>query len=181
MQCDEEDDGCGGICPDECPLYTRGPPMKWNAAKNWCEERGATLATIKNKEEQHIAEQTCGGVNCWIGLTDQVVEGDWRWVDNTPLQEEETYWNPGEPNNWQAPEDCAIIWEDGLNIMKIPEKGKWADANCGWPIYTLCRNPQEDDNMQAEQLPALPELKVLNELVSEDRILRDIGHHDNHN
>merc|ERR1719423_202095 len=38
-----------------------------------------------------------GGKPAWIGLSDEVAEGSWQWMDGTPLDFE--YWLPGFPND----------------------------------------------------------------------------------
>ena len=43
----------------------------------------------------------------WIGLTDSVNEGDWKWADGTALTGFMN-WFPNEPNNWKD-QDCGAI------------------------------------------------------------------------
>lgn len=142
-QCNGASDGCGGTCMNECPTYSRGPALKWGAAKHWCEMLGTKLATIETLEQQGEAMEACGGVNCWIGATDMYVEGHWIWInDEKYIDPEEAYWAPGEPNNWNGAEDCACLYNDGLGILPVMKPGYWADANCGTPMYALCENTQ---------------------------------------
>ncbi|CDR06990.1 unnamed protein product [Oncorhynchus mykiss] len=59
----------------------------WKESREDCLERGADLVIINNNKEQEflfILNHTTA-VPVWIGLTDSVTEGTWRWVDNTPL------------------------------------------------------------------------------------------------
>merc|ERR1719456_1043822 len=156
-QCGGADDGCGGTCNNECPLYSKGPVMKWHAAKHYCDSLGTKLATIETLEEQGKAMQACGGVNCWIGATDEIVEGHWIWqADEKYVDAENAYWAPGEPNNWGGAEDCACLYNDGLGILPVLKPGYWADANCGTPMYALCKNSDKRDDYQ--QKPKLREL-----------------------
>merc|ERR1711988_618366 len=42
----------------------------FNAAKSYCEEKGTTLALIKDGESQQKAAAACGKHTCWIGLVE---------------------------------------------------------------------------------------------------------------
>uniref|UniRef100_A0AAZ3RS14 C-type lectin domain-containing protein n=1 Tax=Oncorhynchus tshawytscha TaxID=74940 RepID=A0AAZ3RS14_ONCTS len=55
----------------------------WKESREDCRERGADLVIVNSDMEQ----QFLLGLNkgAWIGLTDSVTEGTWRWVDDTPL------------------------------------------------------------------------------------------------
>uniref|UniRef100_A0A8C7PF81 C-type lectin domain-containing protein n=1 Tax=Oncorhynchus mykiss TaxID=8022 RepID=A0A8C7PF81_ONCMY len=48
----------------------------WKESRQDCLERGADLVIIDGRKEQK---------RVWIGLTDSVIEGTWKWVDGTPL------------------------------------------------------------------------------------------------
>jgi hypothetical protein len=62
--------------------------------------------------------------NLWIGGTDSVAEGEFRWIDdnNTIISAGYTNYNTGEPNN-AGDEDC----------LEIAPTGKWNDGNCTVP------------------------------------------------
>ena len=61
----------------------------------------------------------------WVGLSDEVSEGDFRWRDGSP----HTFsgWSPGQPDNGNN-EDCVYIWGD--NLMN--------DAPCTLPYSFIC-------------------------------------------
>jgi hypothetical protein len=69
----------------------------------------------------------------WMGFSDEVVEGEWRWIDGTlgiwqdpddfsnPIQTAYTNWESAEPNDHATGEDAAEHrsngrWNDG-NVM----------------------------------------------------------------
>ncbi|XP_053869145.1 CD209 antigen-like protein C [Malaclemys terrapin pileata] len=63
----------------------------------------------------------------WLGLSDSAKEGEWRWLDGSPLSVR--FWGPGEPNNLGAHgEDCVILRFNG----------KWNDAICSLTHYWIC-------------------------------------------
>ena len=67
----------------------------WTTARTNCSNMGGHLVTITSSGEQSFIYNLWP--SGWIGLTDEVTEGTWRWVTG------ETYsysnWNSGEPNN----------------------------------------------------------------------------------
>ena len=54
-----------------------------------------------------------------MGLTDEMVEGYWRWTSTGSLANF-TNWHPGQPDNYGSGEDCVYFsasmgndWDDG--------------------------------------------------------------------
>ncbi|KAM4539501.1 uncharacterized protein PAE49_020326 isoform 4-T5 [Odontesthes bonariensis] len=64
----------------------------WSDSRKLCQERGADLVIINSKEEQEFVRKLNGYGESWIGL--QVSEGDWKWVDGSPLTEQ--FWETGQ-------------------------------------------------------------------------------------
>ena len=92
----------------------------WSAAKAACENMGGHLVTITSAaENSFIFNLWPSG---WIGLTDEVTEGQWRWVTG------ETYsyssWNSGEPNNAGNEDYVQFVgsgrWNDLPNNQNLP-------------------------------------------------------------
>ncbi|XP_064871431.1 C-type lectin domain family 10 member A-like isoform X2 [Oncorhynchus nerka] len=86
----------------------------WKESRKDCLERGADLVIINSDKEQEFLFNLNKGV--WIGLTDSVTEGTWRWVDRTPLTTPR-YWSPNQPDNGDGKpeygeEDCVHIHEE---------------------------------------------------------------------
>lgn len=52
----------------------------WNEAKTYCEKLGGYLATVTSNAENDMVYGLAGKSNTWIGLSDSVKEGYFRWV-----------------------------------------------------------------------------------------------------
>ncbi|KAJ7990080.1 hypothetical protein DPEC_G00296580 [Dallia pectoralis] len=109
--------------------YFTSPDYKnWTASRQDCLDRGADLVIINSREEQafikalnHIA---------WIGLTENEVEGTWRWVDGTLLTT--SYWKEHEPNGGTN-ENCTEI--TGFHNDPILA---WNDLLCDSMLHWIC-------------------------------------------
>ncbi|XP_062430464.1 C-type lectin domain family 4 member F-like [Rhea pennata] len=55
----------------------------WEDSEAFCTAVKAHLASISSAEEQEYIAGQAGNLQYWIGLTDRVKEGTWRWVDGT--------------------------------------------------------------------------------------------------
>nr|KAF6373268.1 C-type lectin domain family 4 member E [Pipistrellus kuhlii] len=74
----------------------------------------------------------------YIGLTDRVVDGQWKWIDGTPLKESLSFWDEGEPNNLVTVEDCATIRDS-----KNPRQN-WNDVACFLYMFRICEMPAKN-------------------------------------
>lgn len=75
--------------------YRSTSSMTWTNARTACANMGGHLVTITSAAENTFVFNTWP--SGWIGFTDEVVEGQWKWVTNEAVTY--TNWNGGEPNN----------------------------------------------------------------------------------
>jgi len=75
--------------------YRSTGSMTWTDARQACINMGGHLVTVTTAAENNFIFNLWP--SGWIGLTDEVSEGTWRWVTGEPY----TWgnWNWGEPNN----------------------------------------------------------------------------------
>jgi hypothetical protein len=92
--------------------YRSTGSMTWTNAKQACINMGGHLVTSTTLAENNFLFGLWP--NGWIGLTDEVVEGTWRWVTGEPFTW--ANWNGGEPNN-----------SNNEDYIQFVGGGKWND------------------------------------------------------
>ena len=102
-------------------LFANG--RSWHESKSRCEDMGGRLVQVRSREENEFVTKLAKDANLdgvWIGGTDQANEGQWKWVDGSPL----TYTNwsrvGNQPNNKNGVEHY-------LMIMIALDTGQWCD------------------------------------------------------
>ena len=92
----------------------------WTDARTACTNMGGHLVTVTTSaENSFIFGLWPSG---WIGLTDEITEGTWRWVTGETYSY--TSWNPGEPNNAGNEDYVQFVgggkWNDLPNNYALP-------------------------------------------------------------
>ncbi|XP_071264011.1 C-type lectin domain family 4 member M-like isoform X2 [Salvelinus alpinus] len=102
----------------------------WKESRQDCLKRGADLVIINSDKEQTFLFNLKKRV--WIGLTDSVKEGTWKWVDGTPLTTR--YWNDKQPDSEDpsGEEDCVEIHKDWTPLKA------WNDMSCDRKLNWIC-------------------------------------------
>uniref|UniRef100_A0A8C7SRW0 Uncharacterized protein n=1 Tax=Oncorhynchus mykiss TaxID=8022 RepID=A0A8C7SRW0_ONCMY len=113
-----------------CSCYYLSTERKsWKESRQDCLERGADLVIINSEEEQTFINGFESVTFAWIGLTDSVTEGTWKWVDGTPLTTPR-YWWSGEPDGWTDQNCVEIYMSSG--------QGVWRDYDCTFSQQWIC-------------------------------------------
>ena len=104
----------------------------WKDAEKVCEDMGGHLACIndggENEYIRSIIQQVSPNGYTAIGFTDEVNEGEWRWINGQPVTY--TRWDREEPNNGYGCQNYAYMYDDGTW-----DDGKGDGANyytCEW-------------------------------------------------
>jgi len=108
--------------------YKTPSKMLWTEANMTCVGLGVELASIHSLLESTFLFNLCGDDNdCWIGLTDEQVEGNWEWTDGSHLDYEN--WDSGQPNNYWGQEYVAFDHR---------RRGQWDDKGKTHQAYGIC-------------------------------------------
>jgi Ca2+-binding RTX toxin-like protein len=90
----------------------------WTQAQAQAVSLGGNLVTVNDAAENQFLVNTFGGTEgLWIGLTDEVTEGTFKWANGEAVTY--TNWSPGNPDNG-GNQDYAWI--------NFQNPGKWDDA-----------------------------------------------------
>uniref|UniRef100_A0A8C5VDP7 Fc epsilon receptor II n=1 Tax=Microcebus murinus TaxID=30608 RepID=A0A8C5VDP7_MICMU len=137
-------------CPEEwvhfqqkCYYFGEGA-KKWLHAQYACEDVGGRLASIHGAEEQDFLSKRASWKGSWIGLQDLDREGQFTWMDGTPM--DYSNWSPGEPNNQAQGEDCVMMrgsgqWNDAACHSKLDAWVCDRLATCGPPTTSTPEGP----------------------------------------
>ncbi|MBN3301711.1 PGCA protein, partial [Amia calva] len=105
--------------------YIPSRPLRSSSA------RRLTLPPLHDYLQQEAKKLGGFDYHYWIGLSDLKTEGDWRWVDNTPVNL--TYWADTEPDNHLSGglhgEDCAVL---------NSHTRSWHDVPCEFLYPAIC-------------------------------------------
>ncbi|XP_028616945.1 C-type lectin domain family 4 member A-like [Grammomys surdaster] len=142
LECTKRDslleDKVWSCCPKDwkpfgshCYFTSTDLVASWNESEVNCSYMGAHLVVIHSQEEQDFIT---GILNThaayFIGLADPGHQ-QWQWVDQTPYNDNATFWHEGEPSS--DTEQCAIVhhrWSTGWG---------WSDIPCSDKQNSVCQ------------------------------------------
>jgi len=103
----------------------------WTRANTLATLSGGRLAILNTFRKSNIPARA---KTLWIGATDTGVEGTWRWVDGSLLNDGYTNWNSGEPNN-VGNEDYAFSYGNlNGNSYRVNQWNDIRNAVLGAPL-----------------------------------------------
>lgn len=109
----------------------------WLDAKSNCAAMGGHLVTVTTSGENSFLYNLWP--SGWIGLTDEVTEGTWKWVTGETYSY--TSWNPGEPNNSGNEDYVQFVgggkWNDLPNGYSLPYviEFEYIVTTSSWTLY----------------------------------------------
>lgn len=113
--------------------YVSTTKKTWQSSQRECWNQEADLVIINSREEEQFTRTF--KTKAWIGLTDIIREGSWKWVDGTSLIR--SYWRFGAPNRFYGRiKDCAEIYN-------FNSERSWNDAECSNENYWICEKKIE--------------------------------------
>ncbi|MBC7771879.1 MAG: hypothetical protein H7210_05250 [Pyrinomonadaceae bacterium] len=100
----------------------------WTQAEAAAIALGGHLVSVNDAAENEFVRSNFASESCWLGLSDQTVEGTFRWADQSTVSY--TNWYPFEPNN-DGNEDFVHMYPDGswndisaanarLSVVEVP-------------------------------------------------------------
>jgi len=117
--------------------YRSTGTANWQTAKSNCVNMGGHLVTITSSGEQSFIFNLWP--SGWIGLTDEVSEGTWRWVTGETYSY--TNWNSGEPNNSGNEDYVQFVgggrWNDlnGTSSLAYVLEFEYLVTTSSWTLY----------------------------------------------
>ncbi|XP_077371345.1 macrophage mannose receptor 1-like [Festucalex cinctus] len=146
---------CGGApgwrtYRDDCFYFSR-ETTQWEVAEDTCLSMGAHLASIRDDSEQSWLTSQIGQQDFWIGLTDQIREGEWKWTDGSPYDHSLSNWNTptDEPNNNGGNENCGQMAGSWAS-------GHWNDLTCSTKLKYICKRANSETQCPPPTCPDPP-------------------------
>lgn len=131
--------GCLAVLGTNSTYYFCDTPERdWDSARAHCMTLLGDLVIVNDMEEHlFLTNHLAGTARRWIGLSDNASEGQFVWVDNSPLTGDLKLWAQAEPDNADAdimgPANCVGM-ADGFF-------GAWRDEACSDLHGTICEAP----------------------------------------
>lgn len=124
----------------------------WAAARAGCDGLGSQLAKIISASEMSSvvslldASSLANEFRVWIGASDSMVEGDFRWVDGTSITY--TDWGIAQPVD-KGNEDC-------IALKNFAGEWKWEDTGCDFTAAGYVCSPPSPPHPPTSPLPPAP-------------------------
>ena len=126
----------------EGPMYEFFPhKLTWQAAENYCNERGGHLASVTSDLEMGAVFSTVATtddlylINVWLGAGKNETTGKWAWIDGNEWVYDDWY----EWNAFEIYDNCLMSHLDAYTF-----EGTWRSDNCDTSNEFICEfHPDE--------------------------------------
>ncbi|CAH4032974.1 unnamed protein product [Pieris brassicae] len=148
---------------DFCVSAIRDIKKSWKQAEAECVKLGGHLASLANEDQQQILDQLLSHAPgsheddiYWIGATDSVHEGEFRWSDGLPFSY--AHWFPGWRKHTSQPNDDGTSGQDCVEVRRaMPPRPAhptflWNDRSCREHNYFVCERPGANDPYRASYI-----------------------------
>ncbi|XP_060589914.1 perlucin-like [Ruditapes philippinarum] len=108
--------------------------------QTFCSHYSAHLVTKETAEEGTFIKSYLTDLKDpyhWIGLTDEIIEGEWKWQSNDSTSNY-TDWYPGQPDGLKGA-NCACIFGNRCY--------QWLDVPCTSKYRPLCEIPSNGETI----------------------------------
>lgn len=118
----------------------------WHAARDKCKELGGQLVTVPDAGTwEFVKGLSLPTVWVWLGATDEVTEGAWKWVDGQNI--DFRGWPSGRPDNTGGNENYAAYKSSG-SWNDVPKTGVMGSNQvvgfiCEWKFSAKAPRPVE--------------------------------------
>ena len=102
--------------------------MNWDDGRSYCQAFNMDLAILDTDERWNVAQKETDGTTdvYFVGASDLHVRGDWRWLNNQPVDANK--WRRNEPSG--GSERCAAFY--------TTRNAKLNDVRCQRLFYIIC-------------------------------------------
>ncbi|XP_061171069.1 macrophage mannose receptor 1-like [Saccostrea echinata] len=119
-----------------CYLFAKDITYDWVESGHFCSLFGASLASIETEMENNFIRQHLLNigrpVDFWVGGTDIVTEGDWKWITSQkPVMYSD--WYPGKPSDFHHNVNCLELLHN--------YQYHWNDQDCHVVNHFICEMP----------------------------------------
>ncbi|CAH1797957.1 unnamed protein product [Owenia fusiformis] len=129
-----------GFYPGSCYFRNATRKMNWTSAREHCQAMGSELAVLDSMDELNTLRRQhhnyTGRYVYWVGATDAVEEGSWRWIGiNITLSDDFPAWTNGSREASDTNKtDCLVV---GIEAYEVRIKA----ADCAYEKELLCELP----------------------------------------
>ena len=118
-------------------------------AKSISMQNGGHVAVVCSAGENEFLRSSLLADEAWIGYSDEITEGDFRWVNGENCSY--TNWNSGEPNNTHT----SNTYDHADHTILKRDNGKWYDRHQNgryeFIMEVPCQNDMQPGNVTVNQ------------------------------